>query len=246
MEDGDARTYQRVYGFVEVDQCQWRIIASAPAITIEQDPPNTGSTQPLAFHGEKGEFVDRVETAEVSAEFEAVDDERRRSQKDMLGAQIAVALHDPALLGPLHQQPAATAHKGFDAASDVLGGVAQVSAAIVESPAARPAFGAKAVDIGPRLDIGMACRGKETGKARAERLNIGMAPIAAGETVVKHPFGGQPAHLDEPIDDIAGSGDHEAALAEGQGQDADIDVASQAAVEADFPLGIALPGVECG
>ena len=132
--------------------------------------------------------------------------------------------------------------KGRDAASDVLGGVSQVSAAIVESPAARPAFGAKAVDIGPRLDIGVACRGKEAGKTRAERLNIAMAPIAMGETVVKHPIGGQPAHLDEPIDDTAGSGDREAALAEGQGQYAHIDVVGKAAIEAQFLLGIAPPG----
>ena len=51
-----------------------------------------------------------------------------------------------------------------------------------------------------------------------EHLNVGMASIAAGETVVKHPIGRQPAHLDEPIDDIAGSGDREAVLVEVRGR----------------------------
>lgn len=94
MEDGDPRPYQCVDRFVEVDQRGWRIIASAPAIAIEQDPPDTGSAQPFAFQSKKGELVDRVETAEIGAEFEAVYDERRRSQNDMFGAQIAVALDD--------------------------------------------------------------------------------------------------------------------------------------------------------
>ena len=164
----------------------------------------------------------------------------------MLGAQIAMALYDPTLLRPLHQQPAAPTHKGFEAASDVLGCLPQCGPAeVAQCPAARAAFGAKAVEIRPWLDIRTPRRGKEAGKARGQHLDVSMTPIAAGETVVKHPFGRQPPHLDEPIDDIAGSGDREAALAEGQGQDADIDVASQAAVEAYFPLGIAFPGVEC-
>jgi hypothetical protein len=88
-------------------------------------------------------------------------------------------------------------------------------AGVAQCVAAQSAFGAEAVEIGPWFDIGAPGSGKEAGKAGTKRLDIGATPIAAGETVIEHPFSRQPAHLHEPIDDSAGSGDREIAFIQG-------------------------------
>ena len=50
VQYGNAGTYQGTDRLVEGDQHRWRAIARAPAVMIEQDPPDAGGAQPLAFH----------------------------------------------------------------------------------------------------------------------------------------------------------------------------------------------------
>src|SRR5208283_5602445 len=90
----NASTYQGTDGLVKGDQHRWRAVARAPAIMKEQDSPEASSAQPLALHRQKRELVHRIETAQIESEFEAIDDTRRRSQTDVLGTEIAMALYD--------------------------------------------------------------------------------------------------------------------------------------------------------
>jgi len=68
----------------------------------KQGTPDAAGAEPLALHRKKRELVHRVETAQITSEFEAIDDPRRGSQTDMLGAEITVAFHDPAILKAMY------------------------------------------------------------------------------------------------------------------------------------------------
>ena len=97
VQYGDASADQGANGLVEGDQRRWRAIARAPAIMLEQHAPDAAGAQPLALHRQKRELVDRVETAQFASEFQAIDDSRRGSQTDVLGAKVAMPLDDPAI-----------------------------------------------------------------------------------------------------------------------------------------------------
>jgi hypothetical protein len=102
MQDREARPDQGAGGFVKGDQHGWWIVTGTLAITPEQDMADHRGAQPFALRGEKGEFGDRVEPPQVGAEFEAVDDQRRWSERDMFRAQVAMPLDNPA---PPRAQP---------------------------------------------------------------------------------------------------------------------------------------------
>ena len=86
----DAGADQSTDGLVKSDQCRWRAVPRAPAIMTEQRSPDAAGAQPLALHRQERELVHRVETAQIASEFEAVDDPRRGSQRNVLGTEIAV------------------------------------------------------------------------------------------------------------------------------------------------------------
>ena len=200
----DAGAYQRTDGLVEGDQHRWRAIARAPAIMLEQHSPDAAGAQPLALHRQKRELVQRVETAQIASEFEAIDDLRRRSQTDMLGTEIAMPLYDPASPRGVAITGREAADKGFDVAHDAAGGILQRgTAAGIKGTAARAAFSAEAVEIGNRLDRHAPGRREELGEAVGKRMNIGVVPVPSGEAAVQHPLGGEPDHLDQPVDDEA-------------------------------------------
>jgi hypothetical protein len=241
MQDSDPSADQGADCPVKSGQHRWRAIAGALSITIKQDLADAGCAQPLAFHGEKREFVDRIVVPEFGTKLETIDDPRRRSETNVLRAEIAMPFDDPAHLDALHQQ-VGTANEGFDPSREVLAHQPQNGTArFTQNPTARSAFLTKAVEIGFRPDIRMPGRGKEFRKTGGERLNIGRAPSAAREAAVEHAVGGQADHLDQPIDDGPFSGEREAVPAKGQWHDAEIDFRRETSVETHLLFGVPVP-----
>ena len=73
----------------------------------------------------------RVETAQVSAEFQTIDDLRVGSEADVFGPKITMPLHDSAIDQALQQQIFVSVDEGLDASRDALGRVAQRGIAAV-------------------------------------------------------------------------------------------------------------------
>ena len=103
MQDREACSNESRNRLVEGEQFGRREIAGPQAIPAEQDWPDIPGADPLAFHRQKRELFDGVETAKVGAEFETIDYDRLRSQIDMLRAKIAVAFHHLAAIEPPQQ-----------------------------------------------------------------------------------------------------------------------------------------------
>ena len=74
-----------------------RVVESfcTPLHDVFADP--TG-TEEVAFQGQKRQLVERVDQAERTTEFKAVDNDRGIGETDMLRPQIAVAFDDTAML----------------------------------------------------------------------------------------------------------------------------------------------------
>ena len=100
MQDREARADESRDRLVEGNQPGRREIAGPQAIPAEQDWPDIPGADPLAFHRQKRELFNGVQRATVSAEFEAIDNPRLRSQIDMLGTKIAVAFHQLSAIEP--------------------------------------------------------------------------------------------------------------------------------------------------
>src|SRR5215472_17985293 len=93
-------------------------------------------------------------------------------------------------------------HRGPNAAYDTLGSMLQrAAAARIKSAAARPAFGAEAVEIRHRLDRHAPAHAKELGEATRESVDIGPLPVTADKALIQHLLGGKADHLDQPVDD---------------------------------------------
>ena len=101
VQDRDPGADQRRDRPVKEDQHRRRAIAGTLAVTIMQDLPNAGGAQPLAFHGQKCEFVDGIETSKRGTKFKAIDDPRRRPETDVLGAEITMPLDNSTVLDAL-------------------------------------------------------------------------------------------------------------------------------------------------
>src|SRR6516164_1462294 len=165
---------------------------------------------------------------------------RGGSEADVFGPEIAMTLHDAATNKALQQQVFASVDEGFDAARDTLGRVTQGRTAGLQGLAAVVAFGAKAVEINCRSNIHAPRRCKEAGQAVGEGIDVCAAPITPSETMVQHALGGKTHHLDQPVDDDAGTRDREIAPAlQGQQHYPDVNAVRKAAVEPHLLLGVA-------
>jgi len=153
-------------------------------------------------------------------------------------------IDDPTALDPLQQMVGAV-DEGFEPPRDLAGHEPQggVAEFIQDSPA-RPAFGAKAIEIGYGRDIDMPRPDKESCEVDAERMDVAAAPRTLKKAAVEHAPGGQADHFHQPVDAGPFSVERKTVPAEHQRHDTKIDVRRQAAVEADLRLGIALPAGE--
>jgi hypothetical protein len=90
------------------------------------------------------------------------------------------------------------------------------TAQILQISATRPAFLAKAVKIGFRLQIGMPRAGEEFYEVGTQHMDIVITPGAANDASVEHAVGRQADHLDRQVNDDPSSAEREAVRIEGQ------------------------------
>src|SRR6516165_1889607 len=121
MEDRDAGTDQGPDHLVKGRQRGRQRIMRAQAISAKQDLPYVAGADPFAFHRKKRQFVHRIKGPQIASELQAIDYLRHGSETDVLGTEIAMAFHHPAVVEPSQEEVCAAIDEGLDSARDILG-----------------------------------------------------------------------------------------------------------------------------
>ena len=83
---------------VELKEAGQGVSSSAVRASLDEAFADPTGTEELAFQGQKRQLVEGVDQAQLTTEFQAIDDDRRIGEADMLWPQVAVSLDDTALL----------------------------------------------------------------------------------------------------------------------------------------------------
>ena len=89
-----------------MEQADRRLIARFVQNALEQSRSEPSRPKQLAFHAQEGEFVDRIDQAQLRVEFQTVENDDLRREAYMFGPQVAVAV-DKTMTGGagLEQRP---------------------------------------------------------------------------------------------------------------------------------------------
>lgn len=94
VSDGQRGAGASATGLVKVGEAGRWGVTSQLQVAPKHALAEIDGTQAFALEREEGGFIGGIRHAQVSREFEAVDDCQFRSQADMFGAQVTMAFHD--------------------------------------------------------------------------------------------------------------------------------------------------------
>lgn len=235
VSDGKTRAQRRAVAAIKEEQFRLGIIVERACDAPTDIVSNPGGAEPLAFEAEVGDLIKRIDHPEVRIEFQAVDNPNPVGEPDVLGAQIAVSVHNAAVADPLDEESSALVQKAaldtFDSSHQPCW---QIEAPIEQEATIAGDVVMPFVQLCDRRQVGTRCMPVEFAERCHQPIELGGFHSILLDCAIERPMLFKAAHDDKPIDDLAQAADRKALRRLDQRHDVEINVRRESPVEAQL------------
>ena len=235
MDEREPRAEQRPVAPVEGKKARiWPVIKTL-CDSVDEIGDEPACPEPRAFEAEKRNFVERIHRPEHPVELEAVDDDRRLAEKDVLGPKVAMALDDLCLADALAQQRMCGA-EGLGKNRQCW---RQALSAEAKSRIRQDCHGGRVLLLEHSHMRGGRDRHWRQGPIEGDKAVGNAGDVIACRTSLperhlkRRPLR-QATHLDQPVDDLSLALDREPLAVPAKRARAEIDIGREPPVQPDF------------